>query len=145
MGRVLRFDSFSKILSSGMRLGFVSGPEPLLHALDMYVRISSQFINYSYVLIKYFTILQTATSNLQVPGLTQAVASTLLNSWGYDGFIEHTKNVSEFYRAKRDVFESALVRHLSGLIEWNTPEAGMFFWLVLKFFIRELCSNAVLV
>lgn len=38
VGRVLRFDSLSKILSSGLRIGFVSGPEPLVHAIDMHVR-----------------------------------------------------------------------------------------------------------
>ena len=34
VGRVLRFDSLSKILSAGMRIGFASGPEPLLDAID---------------------------------------------------------------------------------------------------------------
>ena len=38
VGRVLRFDSLSKILSAGMRIGFASGPEPLLNAIDGHVR-----------------------------------------------------------------------------------------------------------
>ena len=38
VGRVLRFDSLSKILSSGMRIGFVSGPEAILDAMDVHVR-----------------------------------------------------------------------------------------------------------
>ena len=37
VGRVLRFDSFSKILSSGIRIGFVTGPTPLLDAIDRHV------------------------------------------------------------------------------------------------------------
>jgi tryptophan aminotransferase len=37
VGRVLRFDSFSKILSSGIRIGFVTGPTPLLEAIDRHV------------------------------------------------------------------------------------------------------------
>ena len=37
VGRVLRFDSLSKILSSGIRIGFASGPVPLLNAMDMHV------------------------------------------------------------------------------------------------------------
>ena len=41
VGRVLRFDSLSKILSAGMRIGFASGPEPLLNAIDGYVRYTS--------------------------------------------------------------------------------------------------------
>lgn len=33
-GRVLRFDSFSKILSSGLRLGLVTGPKPIVDAIN---------------------------------------------------------------------------------------------------------------
>ncbi|GBE87948.1 Aminotransferase tdiD [Sparassis crispa] len=109
VGRVLRFDSLSKILSSGLRIGFVSGPEPLLQAIDMH----------------------TAVANLQPSSLTQIIAFSLLDSWGYDGFRTHTQNVSRFYREKRDMFERALQRHLAGLAEWNTPEAGMFYWFKL--------------
>ena len=105
-GHVLRFDSFSKILSAGIRIGAVTGPQPLLNAIDMH----------------------TATANLQVSSLTQAITYTLMSSWGYDGFHKHTENVSDLYRAKRDVFENAMKRHLEGLADWDSPEAGMFFW-----------------
>jgi aspartate/methionine/tyrosine aminotransferase len=37
VGRVLRFDSLSKILSAGIRIGFASGPEALLAAMDSHV------------------------------------------------------------------------------------------------------------
>lgn len=37
VGRVLRFDSFSKVLSSGIRIGFVTGPTPILDAIDRHV------------------------------------------------------------------------------------------------------------
>lgn len=109
LGRVMRFDSLSKILSSGMRIGFVCGPEPLVNAMDLH----------------------TATANLQTSTLTQEIASVLLHSWGYDGFITHTYRVSDFYRQKRDAFERALRTHLDGLAEWDTPEAGMFVWFKL--------------
>jgi tryptophan aminotransferase len=65
---------------------------------------------------------------LQSSSLTQAIAATLLNSWGYDGFQAHIERVADFYREKRDVFERAMKKHLQGLAEWSTPEAGMFFW-----------------
>ena len=42
VGRVLRFDSVSKILSAGMRIGFATGPAPLLDAMDLHVRYSLQ-------------------------------------------------------------------------------------------------------
>ncbi|KAG6818336.1 hypothetical protein H0H93_005905 [Arthromyces matolae] len=103
-GRVLRFDSLSKVLSAGIRIGFASGPKPLLNAINNH----------------------TATSNLQVSSLTQVIIYKLLESWGYETFITHTEKVSQFYEAKRNVFEAAMRRHLSGLAEWVPPEAGMF-------------------
>ena len=39
VGRVLRADSLSKIISSGIRIGFVSGPEPLVNAMDKHVGV----------------------------------------------------------------------------------------------------------
>ncbi|KAF8910539.1 PLP-dependent transferase [Gymnopilus junonius] len=109
VGRVLRFDSLSKVLSAGIRIGFASGPEVLLKAIDQH----------------------TATSNLQTSSLTQVIVFKLLDSWGYDGFRSHTEHVSQFYADKRDIFERAMKKHLVGLAEWSTPEAGMFFWFKL--------------
>ena len=37
VGRVMRFDSLSKILSAGMRVGFASGPKPVLDVMDLHV------------------------------------------------------------------------------------------------------------
>ena len=39
-GRVIRFDSFSKILSSGIRLGFVTGPKPLMERIVLHMQSS---------------------------------------------------------------------------------------------------------
>jgi kynurenine/2-aminoadipate aminotransferase len=38
-GRVLRFDSFSKILSSGIRLGFVTGPRELVQRIVLHMQV----------------------------------------------------------------------------------------------------------
>ncbi|KAJ4470462.1 PLP-dependent transferase [Lentinula aciculospora] len=121
VGRVLRFDSLSKVLSAGLRIGFASGPEAILRRVDML----------------------TANANLQVSSLTQLIAFRLLDFWGYDKFFLHTRNVSAFYKQKRDVFERELQKWLGGgapeegecdegrLAEWVSPEAGMFFWFKL--------------
>lgn len=37
LGRVIRFDSFSKVLSAGMRMGFASGPKPIIDVMDLHV------------------------------------------------------------------------------------------------------------
>ncbi|KAH9846644.1 PLP-dependent transferase [Lenzites betulinus] len=109
VGRVVRFDSLSKILSSGIRIGFACGPEAIMTAIDLH----------------------TALANLQTSSLTQTIAHALLESWGYDNFKLHTHAVSEFYKGKRDVFERYMKQYLDGLAEWDTPEAGMFFWFKL--------------
>ncbi|OSD06627.1 PLP-dependent transferase [Trametes coccinea BRFM310] len=110
VGRVIRFDSLSKVLSSGMRIGFLSAPHVINDAV----------------------VLHTMTSNLQPPTLTQVLALRLLKEWGYDGLRAHVDRVAQFYHAKRDVFEGLMKKYLDGLAEWNTPEAGMFFWFKLK-------------
>jgi kynurenine/2-aminoadipate aminotransferase len=101
-GRVLRFDSLSKILSAGLRLGWVTGPKEFVDRI----------------------VIHTMVTNLQVSGVPQAMAATLLNHWGHDGFFKHVDSVSEFYREKRDVFLECAERRLKGLAEWVVPEAG---------------------
>ncbi|EIM85740.1 PLP-dependent transferase [Stereum hirsutum FP-91666 SS1] len=111
VGHVVRFDSLSKILSAGIRIGFVTGPIPILNAIDMH----------------------TTSINLQPCSLVQSIVFALLQQWGHSGFMEHTRTVAEFYRKKRDVFETAMQDYLGkeGLAEWSTPNAGMFFWFKL--------------
>lgn len=75
--------------------------------------------------------MQTSTANLQASSFSQAVILTLLRSWGRQGFLAHVQKVAEFYRVKRNIFEAAMRRHLFDIAEWNTPEAGMFFWCTL--------------
>jgi hypothetical protein len=55
VGRVLRFDSLSKILSAGIRMGFASGPEPLLYAIDQHVCFETSF-HISYISLLLFAI-----------------------------------------------------------------------------------------
>ncbi|KAG8953049.1 hypothetical protein FRC04_002996 [Tulasnella sp. 424] len=109
IGHVLRFDSFSKILSSGIRMGFVSGPTAITNAINLI----------------------TSSSMLQPSGLTQAVTYTLLNHWGYEGYQQHVDYISSVYRRKRDLFVAAMQKHLTGLAEWSVPEAGLFVWFRL--------------
>ena len=41
-GRVIRFDSFSKILSSGVRLGFVTGPKELIQRIVLHMQVGKR-------------------------------------------------------------------------------------------------------
>lgn len=116
-GLVLRFDSFSKVLSGGMRLGYMTGHPAFVDAVDK----------------------SSSNLNLQSSGITQAVALAALEHWQLPGFLAHADRVASFYKARRDKFEGAVRRILGGndgekpsVAEWVTPKAGMFLWLKLK-------------
>ncbi|KAJ9115906.1 hypothetical protein QFC22_005049 [Naganishia vaughanmartiniae] len=106
-GRVVRFDSLSKVLSSGMRLGFATGPTPIMKAMDVL----------------------TSAANLQPNGMSQAIAYRLLRHWGIKGFQEHSQRVAQFYADRRNQFEAIAKRHLDGIATWVSPVAGMFLWI----------------
>ncbi|KAJ6552534.1 pyridoxal phosphate-dependent transferase [Mycena sp. CBHHK59/15] len=109
VGRVVRFDSFSKVLSSGMRLGYMTAHPLLCNSVNII----------------------TSNTNLQPPSLTQIMAYKLLSQWGPEGFLAHCRGVAAYYRARRDVFECVAYKHLEGLAEWTTPVAGMFLYIKL--------------
>ncbi|KAL4758922.1 aminotransferase-like domain-containing protein [Aspergillus foveolatus] len=109
-GRVVRFDSLSKIVSPGMRLGILTAPAAVV---DKVVRITENI-------------------NLQPSSTTQLLALSLLRHWGQAGFLKHCAEAAEVYRRRRDVFVSAAKRHLQGRATWVVPTAGMFVWLELK-------------
>lgn len=50
VGRVIRLDSLSKVMSSGMRLGFASGPEVILNAMDVHVRSNTSFTAFLFII-----------------------------------------------------------------------------------------------
>eukprot|EP00466_Bigelowiella_natans_P014347 jgi/Bigna1/51736/estExt_Genewise1Plus.C_30056 len=105
-GRVMRFDSLSKILSSGLRLGCVTGPTALVDRINLH----------------------TQASNLHPSGVSQALCAKLLHHWGQDGWERHVKKVALYYMKRRDVFEALARKYLSAYAEWTTPSAGMFVW-----------------
>ena len=106
-GRVLRFDSFSKILSSGIRLGFVTGPKPLVNQIMLHMQVSV----------------------ISAASLSQVVTNELLKQWGDEGLSDHIDQVAKFYAERRNAMLAAAEKHLAGLCEWAVPESGMFLWI----------------
>jgi len=106
-GRVLRFDSFSKILSSGIRLGFVTGPKPLVNQIMLHMQVSV----------------------INAASLSQVVTNELLKQWGDHGLSDHVAKVAQFYEERRDAMLAAADKHLTGLCEWSIPKSGMFLWI----------------
>ncbi|KAJ3522241.1 hypothetical protein NMY22_g11975 [Coprinellus aureogranulatus] len=110
VGRVLRLDSFSKVMSAGFRLGWITGPVAILDKIEAH----------------------SMTNVVQPSSLSQIVALKLLKEWGIEGFLKHAEHAANFYKRRRDVMQACLEKHLKGLAEWTVPEAAMFFWLKLK-------------
>ncbi|XP_066243992.1 kynurenine/alpha-aminoadipate aminotransferase, mitochondrial [Saccopteryx leptura] len=109
-GRVIRADSFSKVLSSGLRIGFITGPKPLIERV----------------------VLHTQVSTLHPSTFTQLMISQLLHQWGEEGFLAHIERVIDYYRKQKDALLAAADKWLSGLAEWHVPTAGMFIWIKIK-------------
>ena len=112
-GRVLRFDSFSKILSAGARLGFISGPTYLIDRLQMHQQ----------------------STILSPSGISQLLITAYLEEKGVEGFLAHCggERVAGLYQARRDVFMQILEKRLGGLgVSWTRPGAGMFTWIDLS-------------
>uniref|UniRef100_A0A7M4EWJ4 Kynurenine/alpha-aminoadipate aminotransferase, mitochondrial n=1 Tax=Crocodylus porosus TaxID=8502 RepID=A0A7M4EWJ4_CROPO len=102
-GRVIRSDSFSKIISAGLRLGFLTGPKPLIDRIVLHMQVST---------------IHTST-------FTQASDLDLLQT---NGLIL----VVEFYRAQRNTMLAAADKWLKDLADWYVPTAGMFLWIKIK-------------
>ncbi|XP_070613535.1 kynurenine/alpha-aminoadipate aminotransferase, mitochondrial isoform X3 [Erythrolamprus reginae] len=109
-GRVIRTDSFSKILSSGLRIGFLTGPKPLIDRVILHIQVST---------------MHTST-------FTQLMITQLLQQWGLKGFLDHVDSVVDFYKQQRDVMLSSADKWLKGLADWHVPAAGMFLWIKIK-------------
>ncbi|KAF0853145.1 mitochondrial lysine biosynthesis alpha-ketoadipate glutamate aminotransferase [Andalucia godoyi] len=109
-GRVLRFDSLSKVLSSGIRIGWVSGPKPLVERINLHMQ----------------------ANELHTCSLSQCITAALLRQWGDDGLSNHIARIQGLYRSRRDAFFKSLDTHLSGLVHCAKPVAGMFAWMRLN-------------
>ena len=114
-GRVLRFDSLSKIFSAGMRIGYITAPIPLLERINLHIQ----------------------GTNLHNCGISQSMVSQLLIAWGgWNGLDSHVKKVASFYGRRRDWIVEAAEKYLrppgsEPLASWTVPTAGMFLWLRL--------------
>ncbi|CAG9764944.1 unnamed protein product [Ceutorhynchus assimilis] len=106
-GRVLRFDSMSKVLSSGLRLAWLTGPRPLVNNIELHIQ----------------------SSMLHSSTLSQVILDNLLSSWGFNGLLAHFAYVRRYYKARRDFTVASMEKHLKHLCEWNVPSGGMFVWI----------------
>ncbi|CDK28168.1 unnamed protein product [Kuraishia capsulata CBS 1993] len=105
-GRVIRLDSFSKVLAPGVRLGWIVAQDNLL---ERYVRLHEVSI-------------QTAS------GFSQSLVQGLLNRWGQKGYLDWLIGLRHEYTEKRDFAINSIVKNVpSSISHYVPPVAGMFF------------------
>lgn len=118
--RVIRFDSMSKALSAGMRIGVMTTLNKTFRdRLELGMQCSS----------------------VHTSGVSQALCLKYFEYLGLEGFQEQIDNVSYFYGKKRDDFLELVEKHLQGKATWNVPEAGMFFWFNCEQETTNLIKN----
>lgn len=109
-GRVIRLDSFSKVISSGIRLGFITAAAPLIASIELHLQ----------------------SSHLHAPTLSQVIMYKLMKIWGYDKLMKHFANIRCFYKQRRDMIATLAEKHLSGLAEFTVPQGGFFLWIKVQ-------------
>ena len=103
---VIYMGSFSKVLTPGIRLGYVVAPVPLIRKLEQ---------------AKQAADLHTAT-------LTQMVVYEAIK----DGFLtQHIPTIRKLYADQCQAMLNALTEFFPSSVTWTKPEGGMFIWVTL--------------
>ncbi|MDE5770470.1 MAG: PLP-dependent aminotransferase family protein [Ruminococcus sp.] len=119
-GRVIYSSTFSKILSSGFRTGFVSAPAPIIQKIVVCKQVSD------------------VHSNIWA----QVVAHRFMTSVNLD---EHFSGLREIYRKKCDLMCSYIDNGFSEKISYIRPQGGLFVWCTLPddCDMNDFCKKAI--
>ncbi len=103
---VIYMGSFSKVLTPGIRLGYVVAPLPLIRRLE----------------------LAKQAADLHTAQLTQMVVYEVVK----DGFLkQHIPEIVKLYANQCQVMLDALSEQFPEGVSWTRPEGGMFIWVTL--------------
>lgn len=105
-GGVIYMGSFSKVLTPGIRLGYVVAPQPLVRKLEQAKQ----------------------AADLHTAQLTQMVVHEVVK----DGFLErHIPTIRALYAGQCQAMLGALEEFFPAGVRWTRPEGGMFTWVTL--------------
>ena len=117
---VMYLGTFSKILSPGIRLGWVVAPPPVLEKIN----------------------LGKQAADLCTSTLSQLMVQAYFAEGCWRDYVE---SLTEIYRARRDTMLDALADHFPPQAEWTRPSGGLFIWATLPEFIdtTDLLARAL--
>ena len=105
-GIVIYCSSFSKILSAGMRVGFVRGPREIIQKMVIAKQVEDVHTN------NFF----------------QMLCHRFINEYDLDAHIEM---IRDLYRKKCALMLDTLDKNLPACIKYTRPEGGLFIWCTL--------------
>ncbi|KAJ5396201.1 PLP-dependent transferase [Penicillium crustosum] len=111
-GRVYRMDTFSKIISPGLRVGWLTASEQMIER-----------------------IVRAHETSIQNPsGLTQMILYKILQeTWSQEGFTKWLISLQSEYMRKRDLLYDLAQLYLpQHSVELIKPKAGFFMWIKVK-------------
>jgi 2-aminoadipate transaminase len=124
---VIYAGTMSKILSPGVRVGWLVAPRPLLAKL----------------------VLGKQSSDLCSSTLTQHFVAAYFATADWHAYIDELRDL---YHRRRDVILDALAEHLPAAASWTHPQGGLFIWVTLPDYIdttdllaRALAENVAFV
>lgn len=108
-GRVIRLDSFSKVIAPGLRVGWITASEQIVERFVRHGEVSVQ----------------------NAAGTSQIVLFKLLEeAWGHSGYFDWLINLRLEYTKRRDNILDACETYLPREVaSWYPPMAGMFHWI----------------
>lgn len=114
---VIYMGSFSKVLTPGIRLGYVVAPRPLIKKLEQAKQ----------------------AADLHTAQLTQMVVHEVIK----DGFLDqHIPTIRTFYSGQCDIMLDALSKFFPAGVTWTKPDGGMFIWVRLPKHIDSMALSS---
>ncbi len=105
-GRVVYCSTFSKLLSAGMRVGFVCAPDELMQKIVVAKQVEDVHTNIFF----------------------QMLCARYMQAYDLD---EHIASIRALYRRKCERMLKALDAHMPAEVTYTRPEGGLFLWCTL--------------
>ena len=125
-GRVVYAGSFSKVISPGMRVGFVAAPKEVISKIVVCKQVSD------------------VHSNI----LAQMICHRLLTETDFEAHLERLRGI---YRRKYGIMAAAIEKYFPADVKVTKPQGGLFIWcdlparINMKEFTKKAVENGVAV